>query len=254
LAQEFAQTLRLELDYLTEGRNAERFGENFADDATVHIPRVFWERTSSRVITLERVRGTKISDLTMLEANGIDQRRLAKRGTEVILKMIFEDGFFHADLHPGNFFIEPDGRFGLIDFGMVGVVDERTQDHLMDLIVAITSQNYHRLADALLEMGLTRQRVDREMLRRDLEYLIRPYYGRALGEIELSPLLDKAFIIIRRHQLHLLPNLALLAVYHPPGWERLAGVIFAIGFFIAAALGVYLAWSILGSEFRNKNK
>jgi ubiquinone biosynthesis protein len=181
LAQEFAYTLRSELDYLQEARNGDSFARNFAADPKVHIPRVFWEMTTSRVLVLERIRGVKVSDLKMLDANGIDRRELAERGTRVILKMIFDDGFFHADLHPGNFFIEPEGRFGLIDFGMVGTVDEKTQEHLAGLVLALIGLDYDQMVDALLEMGVTAERIDRARLRRDLEHLIAPYYGRALG-------------------------------------------------------------------------
>jgi ubiquinone biosynthesis protein len=362
LAQEFAQTLRVELNYLQEARNAETFAKNFARDPNVHIPRVFWDLTTSRVLTLERIRGIKISDLGSLEQNGIDRRMLARRGTQVILKMIFDDGFFHADLHPGNFFIEPDGRFGLIDFGMVSRLDDRSQEQLASLVLSLTNEDYDQLVGALMEMGVTSSRVDRRRLRRDLEHLIAPYYGRPLGELNLTPMINDALEIVRRHQMHLPSNLALLlktiivaeglgarldpdyriltviapyanellmklyspsrwsrkmkragldiawlsaeapqqlrrlmgeiersgfqfgmrpesfeplivrlerlanrivlgilaaafivglatllSVYHPPGWESWAGALFAIGFFFALVLGIYLAWSILHS-------
>ncbi|HZS06827.1 MAG TPA: AarF/ABC1/UbiB kinase family protein [Blastocatellia bacterium] len=210
LAQEFAQTLRAELNYLQEAHNAERFAANFADDPLVHIPRVCWETTTSRVLTLERIRGTKVSDLAALDCHGIDRPALAVRGTQVILRMTLEHGFFHADLHPGNFFIEADGRFGLIDFGMVGTLDDGMQEHLAALVLALTHTNYDQLVDALLEMGVTRERVDRFALRRDLEHLVSPYMGRPLGEIELTPLLNEALEIMRNHRLILPPNLVLL--------------------------------------------
>jgi ubiquinone biosynthesis protein len=162
LAQEFAHTLRSELNYLQEARNAESFARNFAGDPKVHIPRVFWEMTTSRVLTLERIRGVKVSDLDSLETNGIDRRALAERGAEIILKMVFEDGFFHADLHPGNFFIETDGRFGLIDFGLAGSVDERSQERLAGLLLALAGADYDQLVDALLEMGVAASRIDRD--------------------------------------------------------------------------------------------
>ncbi len=137
LAQEFARTLRAELDYLAEGRNAERFATNFAGDEGVHIPQVYWETSTSRVLTLERIRGVKVSDLEALDAGGIDRQSLAARAAEVAAQMIFDDGFFHADPHPGNLFIEPDGRIGLIDFGMVGVVDAELRERLAVLLVAL---------------------------------------------------------------------------------------------------------------------
>lgn len=175
LAQEFAQTLRGELDYIREGRNAERFAANFQDDPQVHIPRVFWDSTTSRMLTLERVRGMKINDLAELEAAGINRPALARRASQILLKMIFDDGLFHADPHPGNFFVESGGTIGLIDFGMVGTVDERTQDQLARLFLAITAQDADRLVDAFLDLGVGRQRVDRALLRRDLEHLVRYY-------------------------------------------------------------------------------
>ncbi len=210
LAQEFAQTLRAELDYVREGRSAERFAENFRDDGDVHIPRVYGETSTARVLTLERIRGLKINDLAALEAGGIDRKALAVRASRVLLKMVFEDGFFHADPHPGNFFVEGDGRIGLIDFGMVGSVDERTQDQLVRLLLAITSQDPDRLVDTFLELGVARRRVDRALLRRDLEHLLSRYYGRPLGELALGALIEEALGIVRRHRLQLPVNLALL--------------------------------------------
>lgn len=210
LAEEFAQTLRAEMDYIREGRSAERFAANFARDPSVHIPRVFWDTTTSRVLTLERIRGIKIDDVRALDAAGIDRPALAERAARVLLKMVFDDGFFHADPHPGNFFIESDGRIGLIDFGMVGTVDEHMQEQLVGLLLAITSEDANALVDALLDLGVAGRRIDRELLRRDLEHLLSRYYGRPLGEIELGPLLGEALDIVRRHSLRLPPNLALL--------------------------------------------
>src|SRR5579875_436895 len=211
LAQEFAQTLEAELDYVREGRNAERIARAFAGDRGIHVPRVFWEATTSRVLTLERIRGIKISDLAALEEAGIDRSLLARRAARIILKMVFEDGFFHADPHPGNFFIEPGGRIGLIDFGMVGIIDDRTQLQLVDVLLAVTGQDVDRLVDVLGEMGVIQRRVNRALLRRDLEHLLARYYGRPLGEIEITPLLNDALAIVRRHRLRFPPNLALLA-------------------------------------------
>jgi ubiquinone biosynthesis protein len=210
LAQEFAQTLRAELDYIREARSAERFAANFSDEPSVHVPRVLWETTTSRVLTLERIRGAKIDDLAALEAAGHDRAALAERSARIVLKMVFEDGFFHADPHPGNFFVEADGRIGLIDFGMVGTVDERTQEQLIELLLAVLSQDPDEMVDALLDLGVAGRRLDRARLRRDLEHVMSRYYGRALGEVELGPLIRDALELVRRHHLQLPPNLALL--------------------------------------------
>lgn len=172
LADEFARTLRAELDYLQEGRNAERFAANFADDPDVQIPRVFWETTTSRVLTLERIRGIKISDLDALDAAAIDRRALAERATRVTAQMVFEDGFFHADPHPGNFFIQPGGRIGIIDFGMVGTVDDRLRERLGTLLMALAREDADRVAGALLALGISAGTVNRVALRDDVAELL----------------------------------------------------------------------------------
>lgn len=210
LAQEFADTLRSELDYIREGQSAERFAANFAADPRIHVPRIFWETTTSRVLTLERIRGKKINDLAALDKQGIDRSELAEYATGVVLKMVCEDGVFHADPHPGNFFVEADGRIGLIDFGMIGEVDEHTQDLLADLLVDINHQDAERLVDVFLEMGVTQKPVNRTSLRREVEHLLKVYWGRPLSEIKIGSLLGDVFEIMRAHHLHLPANLALL--------------------------------------------
>jgi len=210
LVEEFGDTLRAELDYVREGESAARFAESFADDPAVRIPSVFWETTRSRVLTLERLRGTKIDDVDALDAAGIERAALAARASGILMKMVFEDGFFHADPHPGNFFVEPSGRIGLIDFGMTGTIDDATRDQLVDVLLALTGSDTSRLVDAFLALGVARARVDRTALERDLARLIAPYYARALGEISISALLEEMLEVIRRHRLTLPRNLALL--------------------------------------------
>ena len=210
LTHEFSQTLRSELDYLREARNIERIAANFADSPDLHIPKVFWQTTTSSLLTLERIRGIKINDLEALNQAGIDRSALAQRLSETVLKMVFEDGFFHADPHPGNFFVEPAGKLGLIDFGMVGVIDRRTQEQLIDLFVAVTRQDMDQLVDALMDLGVTSQRVNSDLLRADISRLFYQYYDRPMEEIGLTALLNEVLSIARRHYLRLPSNLALL--------------------------------------------
>ena len=210
LVEEFSQTLRAELDYIREGHNAERFAANFAADSHIHVPRVFWEVTTAKVLTLERIRGIKINNLKALDEQGTNRRWLADYATNVVLKMVCEDGFFHADPHPGNFFIEPNDTIGLIDFGMVGVLDEQTQELLAELLIAINHQDADRLVDVFLELGVTRKRIDRTSVRHDIERLLSTYWGLPLGELKVAALLNDVYSVMRRHHLHLPPNLALL--------------------------------------------
>ena len=210
LEQEFEQTIREELDYSHEARNAERFAANFEGDESVHIPRVFSDTSTSRVLTLERVSGIKVNDQAKLHRAHIDRTTLAQRGAQIVMKMIFEDGFFHADLHPGNLFVEHGGRVALIDFGMTGTLDERTRDCLADLIIAIGNRDFDQLTEVFLDLGRSTKPVDRNALQLDLEHLIKPCYGKELKEIKLAPLLNGVFSALRKHCLHLPADLTLL--------------------------------------------
>jgi ubiquinone biosynthesis protein len=210
LAEEFGQTLRAELDYLTEGRNADRFADNFAGDDGVHIPRVYWETTTSRVLTLERIGGIKANDLVALDAAGIDRRELARTATRISAQMIFDDGLFHGDPHPGNFFVEESGRIGVVDFGMVGTLTDRLRDQLGAMLIAFTEHDADRMTDAVVALGVARHRVDRAELTSDIEGFLGRYSGVGLGEISIRRVLDEAMAIMRRHRLHLPRDLSLL--------------------------------------------
>ncbi|MGW4018313.1 MULTISPECIES: AarF/ABC1/UbiB kinase family protein [Rhodococcus] len=210
IAEEFGRTLRAELDYLEEGRNAERFAVNFAGDDGIHIPRIYWDTTTSRVLTLERIRGIKISDVLALDAAGVDRPALATRSAEIAAKMIFEDGFFHADPHPGNLFVEPGGRIGLIDFGMVGRLDPQLREHLGTLLIGLARRNPRRMAAALVEIASAPGTVDVAALSADLAPLIDRYAERTLGEIPVGALIRDIVTVLRRHHLPLPRQLALL--------------------------------------------
>jgi ubiquinone biosynthesis protein len=210
LADEFVTTLRAQLDYLQEARNAEQFAANFAGDSSVQIPRVFRDLTTSRVITLERIRGMKVTDIAALDEAGLDRHDLAQRAARIVAKMVFEDGFFHADPHPGNFFIEPDGRVGIVDFGMVGTLDDALREQLSRLLIGFVRQDPDRLADALLALGNSTEPVECARLREDLAALLARYVGRSIGEISLRTALGDVLVIVRRHGLRLPRELALL--------------------------------------------
>ena len=210
LVEEFSRTLRAELDYLHEARNAQRFAANFADDPAVHIPEVRWERTTSRVLTLDRVSGIKVDDLAALDAAGIDRKALAKRGANLLLGMIFNDRFFHADPHPGNLFVQPDGSIALIDFGMVGELDEERRLALADFLAAFTRADADALGSALVRLSVRKEVVDRDGLRASLEPFVSLYRGRALGDIGFAHLLTQLLALLRKHHLQLPRDTVLL--------------------------------------------
>ncbi len=210
LVEEFSQTMRAELDYLQEARNAEQFAANFAGDGRVHIPRVLWDTTTSRVLTLERIRGIKISDAGALGAAGIDSGELAVRACNILLKMVFEDGFFHADPHPGNFFVEPDGCLGIIDFGMVGRISDATRWSLVRVLLAVVEQDAGRLASAVVELCGAEDTADYGGLRAALGRLVERYAGRPLAQVPIVPVLAELAGLLRTHRLRLPREAALL--------------------------------------------
>lgn len=210
LVEEFSATLRAELDYVQEARNAERFAEQLAGAPDVHVPRVLWDRTTSRVLTLERVRGLKVNDVTALDAAGIDRRLLAVRCAQIVCSMVFEAGFFHADPHPGNLFVEEDGSIGLIDFGMVGEIDDAVRERLVRVVVAVARRDGERAARALVELCGRDRPVDEDALRRSVARLIRRYAGRPLAEIPPAGVITEIIEILRSQRMHLPQELALL--------------------------------------------
>ncbi|MCB5294573.1 ABC1 kinase family protein [Arthrobacter sp. SO3] len=210
LVDEFSQTLRAELDYVQEARNAEQFAANFAGDLRVHIPRVFWATTTSRVLTLERIRGIKVNDAAALQDAGIDAGELARTACSVLLKMVFEDGFFHADPHPGNFFVEDDGRLGIIDFGMVGHVSDFTRDQLVRMLLAVVEQDSARLTTALVRLCGAQADGGFGELQTALGRLVDRYAGRPLAEVPIVAVLTELANLLRAHKLRLPRDIALM--------------------------------------------
>ena len=207
----FAATLRAELDYLAEGRNAERFARNFAHDTSIHIPKIYWETTTSRVLTIERIYGLKVDDAQIAALPDADRDRLATLAAKAAAKMIFEDGFFHADPHPGNLFVESTNRIGLIDFGMVGEVDDQLRKRLGKLLLALSRNDPDRICRALRGLSVNRTATDRGRLREDVARFMQQYQGRGLGEIRLAPLIAELLTILRDHRIQLPSEIAMLA-------------------------------------------
>ncbi|AXJ08197.1 AarF/ABC1/UbiB kinase family protein [Arthrobacter sp. PM3] len=210
LVDEFAQTMRAELDYVQEAGNAERFAANFAGDSRVHIPRVYWNATTSRVLTMERIRGIKINDAAALREAGIDTGALAVEACNVLLKMVFEDGFFHADPHPGNFFVEADGRLGIIDFGMVGTISDTLRGGLVRVLLAVADRDARRLAAAVNQLCDPGAVGAPAGLEAGLGRLMERYQDRPLAEVPVVPVIAELAALLRGHRLRLPRETALM--------------------------------------------
>jgi ubiquinone biosynthesis protein len=211
VAEEFAHTIRAELDFRLEGHHADRFRENFAGDDRVHIPEVIWSHTARRVLTLERVYGVKITDVAGLRAAGHDPRAVAQRIAEAILTQIFDHGFFHADPHPGNIFISPEGRITFMDFGIVGYVDPKLREELAALAIALVRHDVDELVRRLVELSFVSRRIDIHRLRYEVARLLRRYYSVPIRDIRLRHSFEEFLSLVHRFHLRLPPDLTLLA-------------------------------------------
>ncbi|MBU3954627.1 MAG: AarF/ABC1/UbiB kinase family protein, partial [Proteobacteria bacterium] len=179
IVEEFASTLEKELDYTLEASNMERVAQQFLFDSTIHIPRVYLGRSTEIVLTMEYVQGIKISDLKALDQHGMDRKILTRQGADLILKQVFEYGFFHADLHPGNLFALPNNVLGPVDFGMMGFVDRRARDVFIDLIASVVTENPSATCHYLLEITEYDEEPDMRFLERDLSTFISQYLTKA---------------------------------------------------------------------------
>jgi ubiquinone biosynthesis protein len=210
IVQETAETLRAEMDYVREGHSAEYFANFFRDGPRVHIPRIYWDYTTSRVITMERFRGISILNTQALEKAGFDRKELAVRSADLWLKMIFEGGAFHCDPHPGNLFIEEDGNLALIDFGMIGMVDDEVREHLAMAVKAILDRNVDLLIDSLIDLGAVNQGSARNTLRGDLKHIMGHYPKLDIAELQGNSSLGELLTILQRNHVQMPSNTFLL--------------------------------------------
>jgi ubiquinone biosynthesis protein len=210
LADEFAYRLRNELDYTVEGSNADLFRRNFAGDKGIYIPRVYWRWTTQRVLTMEWLDGIKVSDLAALDAAGIDRHAVAENAVRLMLREVFEFGFFHADPHPGNVLVLADGSTGLLDFGMVGRLTPKLQDILLRMILAIAANDAEGFTDELYSMGAVRMRTKRPALQRDLAHFLDRYVTGSIKELATADAGREILSIAFKHRLQLPSELIML--------------------------------------------
>jgi len=203
IVEEFAFTLRNELNYIREGHNADRFRKNFAHEPYLYIPKVFWDYTTRRVLVLERISGIKISDVEAIDAAGIDRHTVALNAARIIIKEVLIDGFFHADPHPGNFFVMEGGVIGAMDFGMVGYLTREDRENLIRLYIVAARLDAEGIVDQLIRIGAAGHRVDRVALKRDIARLLTKYYGLPLKDIRAREVMDEVMPITFRHKLRL---------------------------------------------------
>ena len=210
VVDEFARSIRRELDYRIEGRNAELFRRNFAEDKRIEIPRVYWTYSSERVLTLEWLEGRKLREVDLATTPMDERRRLALLIADAWLEMIFRHGVFHGDPHPSNLFVLPDGRLGLVDFGQIGSLSAGDMNRLTRLLLDCVNENVDALPRRLYELGVRFNKEQEEEFRIELREVFYRYQGAALGEIDPLQVIRESFTLIYRMQVQLPSRFALL--------------------------------------------
>jgi ubiquinone biosynthesis protein len=218
---EFQRSLMRELDFHVELNNMVQFARNFADDPDVHFPIAYPEFSSKRVLTMERLDGYSIARRDRMLADGIDITAFAELFANTMLSMVFRDGFYHADPHPGNIFVLPGGRLGMLDSGKIGRVDEKTQDDFINIVTAFINSDVDSLTDELVRMCETPANFNRSAYRADVSEFVGEFAD-VPGGLDLGPAFTAMFGIIRKHKL-VVParvNMLLLVIVQTEGTAR----------------------------------
>ncbi|QIR36937.1 AarF/ABC1/UbiB kinase family protein [Tolypothrix sp. PCC 7910] len=191
IVDEFGTKLFEEIDYINEGRNAEKFAHNFRDDPSVKVPSIYWRYTNSRVLTLEWINGFKLTDTQSIRAAGLDPEEIIKIGVTSGLQQLLEHGFFHADPHPGNLFALPDGRMAYIDFGMMDQLEETTKETLVDALVHLVNKDYSDLATDFVNLGFLTPNTNICPIVPALESVLGNAIGKNVGDFNFKTITDE---------------------------------------------------------------
>lgn len=210
MVNEFARSLRNELDYTIEGRNAEKIRKQFAGDSMIRIPRVHWDYSKKRVLTLEFIRGVKLNQPEILEQLGYNRKILAENLIKAMFKQILIKGFFHGDPHPGNIFVLPGEVISFIDFGMIGRLSPDMKYNFASLVIGMMRQKTEDMIDAVFEMGIVPEDIDRKKLVRDVDLLREKYLDVPLSQVHLGEAVNDLFNIAFQHRILIPADLVLL--------------------------------------------
>jgi ubiquinone biosynthesis protein len=192
IVDEFFKTLVYELDYVVECNNMNRIARNMLSIPDVVIPKVYKTLSTTKVLTLERLKGIRVNDLKSLQEAGIDRRKVVATGARAFFKMILVDGVFHGDLHGGNLFLLPGDKLGIIDFGIVGRLSDKSREQLAGMLVSLITEDYEQLCYLYAEVSVSGQFVDMDTFTREVRNMLSPYMGLSLNEVNSGRLLIEA--------------------------------------------------------------
>ena len=207
---EFQRTLLRELDFSREERNMQQFAQDLCHDPSVHIPRSYPELSTGRVLTMERLEGIKLSQIDKLATDGVDLELISRRGAELYMEMIFTLGYYHADPHPGNIVVMPGNVIGLLDFGMVGRIDETLREDIEEMLLAVGNRDAVHLTSVITRIGAVPADLDQAGLSLDVSDFVAHYANQRLDELDLSGMLKEIIDLIRRYQIMLPARVAMM--------------------------------------------
>ncbi len=210
IVREFSHTIKRELNFDVEAGNIERFARNFRSDTTIYVPKVYRHLSTDKVLTMEFIEGIKVSDIDALAKAELDLELIADRGAELILKQIFEHGFFHADPHPGNILVLPDNVICFLDYGMTGTLTGRNREHLGSLIAGIVRRNPRQMTRSLLRLSQRQNVEPAESLEADVADFVEQHLYHPLKNIHMGTLLTQLVQMLIRHNLKIPPVFYLL--------------------------------------------
>jgi len=210
IVDEFGTKLFEEIDYINEGRNAEKFALNFRNDLNIKVPAIHWRYTSTHVLTLEWIEGFKLTDTTQIQAAGLDTDSLIEIGVTAGLQQLLEYGFFHADPHPGNLFAMADGRIAYIDFGMMDQLDENTKETLVDAIVHLINQDYVELAKDYVKLGFLTPETDIYPIVPALEAVLGNAIGASVEDFNFKSITDSFSELVYKYPFRIPAKFALI--------------------------------------------
>ena len=201
MVDEYFKTLEMETNFVIEGNSARKFKENFKGESAVHIPSVYFDLTTERVLVMDMMDGMRLSQEGALQQAGVQSEEIIKLCIRSYLKMVFIDGFFHGDLHAGNFFVYPNNKIGLIDFGVVGRLNNKTQTSIVNMLVALSKEDYIRLAYEYVDLAPFSDTVNVDQFAKELQSLISPYYGLTLKHMNVGKILMSSSSVAASHGL-----------------------------------------------------
>jgi ubiquinone biosynthesis protein len=201
IVDEFSKSIKKEIDFLAEATNAQRVKDNFRQDPTVFIPKVFWDYSTRRVLMLEQVRGIRVDDVEQLTRTGLDLKKIAANGCDAFLEQVFVHGFFHADPHPGNILVMKDGTIAFLDFGIVGRINPVMLTHIANIFVYIIERDYDSLVHEYLMMGFITAETNVRRFREDVIDFFEPYYGRTLRNLPVGLIFNRTIQLMAKHHI-----------------------------------------------------